>query len=145
MSCVLGFDVGTRLIGVAVGNSITASARPLMTLAVHSGVADWPRIDALLAEWQPHTLVVGLPLTLDGGEQKITATARRFAQRLRQCSGIAVVLSDERYSSQEASRRFAADRAAGLRRRRDAAHIDADAAAIILERWLAQPHAVASP
>ncbi|MEI7036101.1 Holliday junction resolvase RuvX [Fulvimonas yonginensis] len=137
MSCVLGFDVGSRLIGVAVGNRVTASARALAVVPVQSGGPDWPRLDALQREWQPDTLVVGLPLTLDGAEQPASRLARRFAEHLRQRYRTPVVLVDERHSSQEAARRFAEARAAGARRRSDADRIDAEAAAVILERWLA--------
>ncbi|NMW25107.1 Holliday junction resolvase RuvX, partial [Rhodanobacter denitrificans] len=70
MSCVFGFDVGSRLTGVAIGNTFTASARALTTLTVRDdGNPDWQRLDMLRHEWQPDTLVVGLPLTLDGAEQ----------------------------------------------------------------------------
>lgn len=137
MSCVFGFDVGSRLTGVAIGNTLTASARALATLAVRDDSPDWPRLDALRREWQPDTLVVGLPLTLDGAEQPASRRARRFAAQLQQRYGLPVVLVDERHSSQEAAQRFAAARAVGLKRRRDAADIDAEAAAVILERWLA--------
>jgi putative Holliday junction resolvase len=136
MSCVLGFDVGSRLTGVAVGNSFTASARGLTTVPVHDGEPDWNRLDSLRREWLPETLVVGLPLALDGGEQPASRHARRFAIQLRQRYDLPVVLVDERHSSQEAAQRFAAARAAGLKRRRDAAAIDAEAAAVIVERWL---------
>jgi putative Holliday junction resolvase len=134
--CVLGFDFGARRIGVASGNHVVATARPLPALTSVAGKPDWPRIDALLAEWQPEALVVGLPLTLDGGEQAITRGARGFAEALGQRSGLAVHLVDERHTSQEAARRFAAQRASGSARRRDAANIDSLAAAVILESWL---------
>lgn len=137
MSCVLGFDVGSKLIGVAVGNRITQSARALATVAMRDGQPDWPALDRLHREWLPQTLVVGLPLTLDGAEQPASQLARRFADGLRQRYGTAPVLIDERHSSREAAERFADARAAGLRRRRDGAQIDAEAAAVILERWLA--------
>lgn len=138
MSCVFGFDVGSRLTGVAIGNTLTASARVLATLTVRDdGNPDWQRLDTLRREWQPDTLVVGLPLTLDGAEQPASRRARRFAAQLQQRYGLPVVLVDERHSSQEAAQRFAAARAAGLKRRRDAADIDAEAAAVILEHWLA--------
>ena len=136
MNCALGFDVGSRLIGVAVGNSITASGRALTTVAMRDGEPDWSRLDALCGQWLPDTLVVGLPLTLDGAEQPASRIARRFAAQLQQRYDLPVVLVDERHSSQEAAQRFAAGRAAGFRRRRDAAAIDAEAAAVILERWL---------
>jgi putative Holliday junction resolvase len=137
MSCVFGFDVGSRITGVAIGNTYTASARALATLAVRDDNPDWPRLDTLRQEWQPDTLVVGLPLTLDGAEQPASRRARQFAVQLQQRYGLPVVLVDERHSSQEAAQRFATARAVGLKRRRDAADIDAEAAAVILERWLA--------
>ncbi len=136
MSCALGFDVGSKLIGVAVGNALTASARALAVLAVRDGEPDWPQLDALRGAWQPDTLVVGLPLALDGAEQPASKRARRFAATLQQRYALPVALVDERHSSQEAARRFAAARAHGLKRRHDAAAIDAEAAAVILERWL---------
>jgi len=138
VSCVLGFDFGARRIGVASGNRISQSARPLPVLMVNAGEPDWTRVDALLAEWQPEALVVGLPLTLEGGEQEITRGARAFADALAQRSGLPVHLVDERHTSQEASRRFAAQRASGAARRRDAVNIDSLAAAVILESWLTQ-------
>lgn len=137
MSCALGFDVGSKLIGVAVGNQLTASARALSVVAMREDRPDWPALDDLRAQWLPDTLVVGLPLTLDGDEQPASRRARRFAERLHARYGLPVLLVDERHSSQEAARRFASARAAGLKRRRDAAQIDAEAAAVILERWLA--------
>lgn len=138
MSCVLGFDVGSRITGVAVGNRITASARALATLAMRDGEPDWSQLDTLRQAWLPDTLVVGLPLALDGSEQPASRRARRFAGQLQQRYDVPVLLVDERHSSQEAARRFAAGRAAGLRRRRDAAGIDAEAAAVILEHWLGE-------
>jgi putative Holliday junction resolvase len=142
MSCVLGFDVGSRLTGVAIGNRLTATARALDVVAMRDGQPDWNRLDALQREWQPDTVVVGLPLTLEGSEQPASRRARAFASQLGQRYGLPVLLVDERHSSREAAQRFAAGRAAGLRRRRDAAGIDAEAAAVILERWLADAAAV---
>jgi putative Holliday junction resolvase len=136
MSCVFGFDVGSRLTGVAIGNTFTASARGLTTIPVKDDGPDWNRLDALRQEWLPDTLVVGLPLTLDGAEQPASRRARHFAAELQRRYDLPVILVDERHSSQEAAQRFAAARAAGLKRRRDAATIDAEAAAVILERWL---------
>jgi putative Holliday junction resolvase len=136
MSCVFGFDVGSRLTGVAIGNTFTANARGLTTIPVRDDGPDWNRLDALRQEWLPETLVVGLPLTLDGTEQPASRRARQFAAELHRRYGLPVILVDERHSSQEAAQRFAIARAAGLKRRRDAASIDAEAAAVILERWL---------
>jgi putative holliday junction resolvase len=137
VSCAFGFDVGSKLIGIAVGNRLTASARALDTVAMREGEPDWRALDALRAQWLPDTLVVGLPLTLEGGEQAASRRARRFAEQLHDRYDVAVTLVDERHSSREAARRFADARAAGLKRRSHAAQIDAEAAAVILERWLA--------
>jgi len=136
VSCVLGFDVGSRLTGVAVGNLITSSARALGTVAMRDGEPDWQRLDALRNEWLPDALVVGLPLTLDGAEQSASRAARRFAAQLHARYALPATLVDERDSSREAAQRFAHARAAGLKRRHDGATIDAEAAAVILERWL---------
>jgi len=132
----LAFDVGTRLIGIAVGNSISASARPLVALVAD----DWARLDTLVADWRPDHLVVGLPLALDGGEQPMSRRARAFAEALRRRYAKPVHLVDERNTSREAARRFATQRASGAARRKDAAAIDALAAQIILEHWLAGAH-----
>jgi putative Holliday junction resolvase len=128
----LAFDVGTRLIGVAIGNRLSGSARALTTVASD----DWTRVDALVAEWRPDAFVVGLPLTLDGGEQPMSRRARAFATQLEQRYQRPAHLVDERDTSREASRRFAQQRASGAAKRKDAAEIDALAAAIILEAWL---------
>ena len=134
--CALGFDFGTRRIGVAAGSALSGGAQPLQALPARNGEPDWNRVDALLAEWKPETLIVGLPLTLDGGEQAVTRGARAFARQLEGRYGLAVHLIDERHTSQEAAGRFAEQRAIGNARRRQAANIDSLAAVVILEAWL---------
>jgi putative Holliday junction resolvase len=136
---VLGFDVGARRIGVAVGSAFGHGARALAVVDVHAQGPDWPAIDRLQREWRPDGCVVGDPLTLDGGDQPIRVAAHAFAAQLRTRYALPVVLVDERSSSIEAAQRFAADRAQGRRKRRDAAVLDAVAAAVIIERWLAAP------
>ncbi|TWI00338.1 putative Holliday junction resolvase [Luteimonas cucumeris] len=136
---VLGFDVGARRIGVAVGSAFGHGARALAVIDVHANGPDWNAIDKLHKEWRPDGLVVGDPMTLDGGDQPIRQRARQFAQILRTRYALPVVMVDERTSSIEAAQRFASDRAEGRKRRRDAAALDAVAAAVIVERWLASP------
>ena len=127
------------MIGVAIGTAFTGTSRPLTTLTVNQRGVDWSRIDALLKEWQPIAVVVGLPLTLDGGTQSMTKTATEFADALAQRSGLPVHRVDERNSSREAAQRFAQRRAQGSASRKQAAEIDAIAAAVILDRWFDQP------
>lgn len=136
---VLGFDVGARRIGVAVGSAFGVGARALAVVDVHAHGPDWTALDRLRKEWRPDGLIVGDPMTLEGGDQPIRARAHAFARELTVRYQLPVVLVDERMSSIEAAQRFASDRAEGRRRRRDAEVLDAVAAAVIIERWLAAP------
>ena len=136
---VLGFDVGARRIGVAVGNGMTGTARAVAVVDVHPNGPDWARIEQLRRDWRPDGCVVGDPMALDGGDQPVRRMAQAFARELHVRTRLPVMMVDERHSSQEAARRFAMQRAEGSRKRRDAALLDAEAAAVILERWLAAP------
>lgn len=136
---VLGFDVGARRIGVAIGSGFSLGARALAVVDVHDDQIDWPAVERLYREWRPAGFIVGDPMTLDGGDQPIRERARAFARTLRQKFALPVAMMDERNSSQEAAQRFAAERADGKRKRRDAELLDAVAAAVIVERWLTSP------
>ena len=136
---LLAFDVGARRIGVALGNTLSGTARELGVLDVREAGPDWPRLDQWVREWRPDALVVGDPCTLDGGDQPARQRARAFAAEIARRYGLPVHPVDERSTSKEASRRFAAGRAVGTRKRHQAEQIDALAAVIILERWLADP------
>ena len=136
VGCVLGFDVGRRRIGVAVGNTLSASARAVAVVAARDQGPDWDAVAALVRQWRPDRLLVGDPLTLDGEVQAITRVARAFADEAAGRFGLPVQLVDERSSSREADRRFAERRRGGTARRKDAALLDAVAAEIIVERWL---------
>jgi len=136
--CVLGFDVGARRIGVAVGNTVSGTARPIAMVAARDDGPDWDAVAALVREWRPDRLVVGEPLTLDGETQPATHLARRFAREAAARFALPVDLIDERSSSREAERRFAHARREGRARRRDAQALDALAAQIIVERWLGE-------
>ena len=136
---LLAFDVGARRIGVAVGNTVSMSAREIGVLDVRDNGPDWPLLDRWLREWRPACLVVGDPATLEGGDQPIRKRARAFARELARRYQLPVEQIDERTSSIEAASRFAAGRASGLRKRHQAAQLDALAAVIILERWLTEP------
>src|SRR6185503_10301822 len=89
---VLAFDFGERRIGVAVGELQLGIAHPLETIDAQANDVRFARIEALVNEWQPALLLVGLPLALDGSEHAMTALARRFALRLQGRYGIATRL-----------------------------------------------------
>ncbi len=133
--CILGFDYGTRRIGIAIGETLTCTARGLTTLQNRNGRPDWNTIHELLAEWRPNQLVVGLPLHLDGEEQPMTRSARRFANQLRGRFGLPVSYADERLSSQEAEQILAETHGTGQYHKQA---IDKLAAQLILQSWLEQ-------
>jgi putative Holliday junction resolvase len=120
----LAFDFGTRRIGVAGGGTLLGRAEPRGTVPVKPGaVAHWAAIGALVREWQPDALVVGVPFHPDGAAHQNTARARRFARQLHGRLGLPVHEVDERYSTTEAHAARARD-------------VDAASAAIILEQFL---------
>ncbi|KAA9130957.1 Holliday junction resolvase RuvX [Marinihelvus fidelis] len=137
---LLGFDFGFRRIGVAVGQTMTRTASPLAVVR-HTDAPDWAAIDKLLKEWRPAGLVVGLPLGIEGDDTDMSKAARAFGAALGERAGKPVFYCDERLTSQAAEAGFAARRADGRARRRDAAMLDAVAAGIILENWLTSPAA----
>lgn len=132
---VLGFDFGTTRIGVAVGQTITRTASPVTTLSAHHGQPDWSAVAALIKDWQPVALVVGLPSNMDGTPGQTTEAARRFAQQLEGRFALPVQLADERLSSR-AAEELLADSHLSRKRRHDKRAVDAFAAQVILEAWL---------
>lgn len=133
----LAFDYGTQRIGAAVGDALTASARPLPAIA-HGAEPDWRAIERLVADWRPAALVVGLPLDEDGAEQRVTAAARRFAAELQSRLSLPVHLADERYSSRAADDALRDARRSGrMARRVRKGDRDGQSARIVLEQWLA--------
>ena len=103
---VLGFDYGTKSIGIAIGQAITASASPLMSIKAVDGIPNWDDIGKLITEWQPDLVVVGLPLNMDGTEQERTQRARKFANRINGRFGIKVATQDERLTTADAKARL---------------------------------------
>lgn len=136
----LGFDYGTKRIGVAVGQTLTATATPLTTISHVHGQPAWEPIARLIEEWQPEVLVVGMPLNMDGTEHAMTLAARNFAEQLRTRYRLPVHLIDERLSSVEAEHTVAsAGRRVHPRSKSAKEAVDKIAAQIILQNWLASP------
>jgi putative Holliday junction resolvase len=96
---VLAFDYGTRRIGLAVGNSITASGQALSAIPAKKDGSHFTQIAARIAEWAPDQLVVGLPRHPDGAPHMMTVKAQRFGQQLQGRFGIPLTWVDERYTS----------------------------------------------
>lgn len=133
MSQILAFDFGTFSIGVAVGQHITGTASPLAALRAKDGQPNWDEVTKLIATWQPQSLVVGLPLNMDGTEQPLTAMARKFANRLHGRFGLPVYLQDERLTTVAAKQSlFASGGYKNLQKDK----LDSAAAQLILEDYL---------
>ncbi len=129
---LMGFDFGTRSIGVATGQEVTGTASPLTSLKANEGIPDWVQLEKLLKEWQPDQLVVGLPLNMDGTEQEMTVRARKFGQRLHGRFGFQVEFKDERLTTTDAKARLFEQ---GGYKALGKSRVDAVSAQLILESW----------
>ncbi|MBX3662320.1 MAG: Holliday junction resolvase RuvX [Burkholderiales bacterium] len=133
---VLAFDFGEKRIGVAVGEIELAIPHPLTVIDAEDNDRRFAAIAALIAEWHPVRLVVGIASHVDGGPHETGRLSRRFGQRLHGRFGLPVDYVDERLSSQAAD---AALRESGTGAGRRAAMLDAAAAAEILRTWFTSP------
>ncbi|SOZ98506.1 Holliday junction resolvase [Cupriavidus taiwanensis] len=124
---VLAFDYGEKKIGVALGNFITREARALTILPNITVEGRFEAVAALIQEWNPVQLIVGMPVNPEGGEQPSMKLARRFGNQLNGRFGLPVEWVDERYTSRAASM-------AGARR----GELDAEAARIVLQQYFDQ-------
>ena len=137
MGRTIAFDYGERRIGIAVSDPTRTIATPLATLQRRAGKRPpWPEITNLVREQEADEAVVGLPLDLAGDEGAWAAEVRAFGDDLARRTGLPVHWMDERMSSVRAER---AIRGMGLKKgqREEKERIDAAAAALILEGWLA--------
>jgi len=129
----LGFDHGLKNIGVAVGQELTKTASPLTVIKARDGIPNWDDIQKLIDEWQPELLIVGLPLNMDGTEQKMTKASRKFGNRLNGRFQISVEWQDERLTTFEALEQL------GIHSKLQAHHrddVDRISAQLILQSWL---------
>ena len=132
---VIGFDFGQKRIGVAVGNNISKTARALITIDSSSNNQKFEAIQKIIEEWQPISIVVGVPFNVDGSEHKVTNLSKKFAKQLEQKYSLPIHLIDERYTSIEASHEIK-DKKIDLKNKK--LLIDQIAAKIILQSYLDQ-------
>jgi putative Holliday junction resolvase len=130
---ILAFDFGARWIGVAVGDTETRLANPLGMFEAESRARRIAEVEALVREWRPDRLLVGLPLAMDGAERDMTRRARRFARQLESRFRLPVELADERLSSAVAETTLREAGHGGLKHKHEA---HALAAQIILQGYL---------
>lgn len=132
---ILGFDFGTKRIGVAIGQELTATARGLTTLQNQKLEPDWEGVARLIADWQPELLVVGMPSNMDDSPHPLTETVQAFGEQLSERFELPVEWIDEKLSSVEAEVMLATGNFS-KQRKQDKAEIDKLAAELILQSWL---------
>lgn len=132
---LLGFDFGMKRIGVAVGQTITKTARPLDTIEAKNGIPNWKAIAKLIQKWQPDALVVGIPLNMDGTPQTISQHAQHFATHLREQYQLPVYEMDERLTTKDAREKLFNQ--GGYKALQDG-QVDRVAAQLILQNWFAE-------
>jgi putative Holliday junction resolvase len=135
---ILGFDFGTKYIGIAVGHTETRLAQPLACVRARDGQPDWAQIEKLIKEWRPALLVLGAPSNIDGTEASVSAAARRFGDKLRARYNLPLEMVDERLTTRAAR---SALELAGTRFPRSSSQagystLNQVAAQLILQAWL---------
>lgn len=128
---VIGFDYGTSWIGIAIGQTLTAQARPLPAIKSFKQSPDWEAISNLLSEWKPQKLIVGLPTSEHPETKYMTDKASRFSRQLHGRFHIDTQLIDERLTTREAYT-IAIDSG----KRKSKPEIDSLSAVLITETWL---------
>lgn len=132
-SSLLGFDFGTKSIGVATGQMITSTAQPIAAIKANDGIPNWESVEKVIKEWKPDIVVIGLPLNMDGTEQPITQRAKKFGNRLAGRFGVKIAFQDERLTTASA-KEFIFDH--GGYKALEKGKIDSVSAALILESWM---------
>ncbi len=132
----LGFDFGTKKIGVAVGQLTTKTANSLKTMRSPNQTPNWQMIEKLVKEWQPAGFVVGISRQFDGTNNPVTPKMLKFCRQLNGRFNLPVHQQDESLSTFEAKQMLFDD-----------VHVNATklwavqdelAAQLILQSWLNQ-------
>lgn len=142
MGRVMALDVGTKTIGVAISDPTRMLASPSHTVKRQSVRADTAELAELVREREIEVIVVGLPLELDGTEDRSARLARQVGEALRELTELPVHYVDERFSSVDAERQLIAARVSRARRKQV---IDQQAAVLILQSFLDHPELADEP
>lgn len=133
---LLAFDFGKRRIGIALGNTLTATASPLKTFSYNYPDLPWSDIDQLVASWTPALFLLGMPETDDDQVSILAKPIRAFAAELHKRYDKRVEFVNEAFTSFEAQDRLKQQRQQGRKKRVNKIEIDQQAAAVIAETWL---------
>ncbi|MGE8523856.1 Holliday junction resolvase RuvX [Acinetobacter pseudolwoffii] len=133
---IMAFDFGTQKMGMAVGQSLIASASPLPLFPMKDGIPNWDELLKIVKSHQPNLFLVGLPLNMDDSESELSTRARKFARRLRHQTNIETLMVDERLTTREARDELDHYQAQGRGKKLSA---DSIAAALLIESWYRHP------
>ncbi len=139
---LLSFDFGTHKIGVAVGQTLTKTARPLCILKAEQGEPNWKEVQTLIEEWTPSFFIVGLPLNQDDSESEMSGYARIFADKLTTLFSKQHFFMDEKLSSfavKQYRKEFKIDQQPNRKKqqkyKKSDRAFDDESAALILQSW----------
>ena len=132
-SRVLGLDVGSKTIGMAVSDPLGITAQGVKTVRRQNKRRDFAQLEEVIRHYEVAEIVVGLPLRMSGAEGTQAEKMQRFAEELRQRFQLPVHLWDERLSSAQANR-VLRDSEMSIKRRGEV--VDQLAAALILQGWM---------
>lgn len=132
---LFGIDFGTKRIGIAVGQTVTRTSRPLDTIPAKNGVPNWELLDKHVKKWRPDAMVIGIPLNMDGTTQPLTEIAQNFAMEVEKRYEVIVYAVDERLTTKDARERLFD--AGGYKALADG-QVDRVAAQLILQNWFAE-------
>jgi len=133
----LGIDFGLKRVGLATCDPTGTLVSPLKTIERTTRDALFDELAEIIVKESVETIVVGLPLALDGEETLITRQARNFAESLGRRTDVPIHMMDERLTSAQAEEEL---NAAGLRGKKKKMALDSQAAVVILRSWLESAH-----
>ena len=133
MNRFLGLDVGDKYIGVSISDTTCTIASNLVTIRRTSNDKAYEEIEGILNDYNIGTVVVGVPINMDGSDTVMSKRIRKFARKLTPKFGVEVIFQDERFTSIEAERTLIKS---NVRRENRKKYIDQLAASIILQTYL---------
>lgn len=138
-SRILGLDVGTKTVGVSISDLLGVTAQPVETIKIDSQTGDlgFARLEELIAEYKPSTVVIGLPKHMNGEEGIRAQESRRYGASLAAQFDVKVEYQDERLTTAQAEKVLIDG---GVRRKDRKKSIDKLAAVLILQNYLDSHH-----
>lgn len=133
MNRFLGLDVGDKYIGVSISDTTCTIASNLVTIRRTSNDKAYEEIEGILNDYNIGTVVVGVPINMDGSDTVMSKRIRKFARKLTPKFGVEVIFQDERFTSIEAERTLIQS---NVRRENRKKYIDQLAASIILQTYI---------